>query len=120
MFALLNPFAAGADKIAPAAAVAMVKSGEAVLIDVREPAEFAQSRADGAVNIPVSQLSWMGDPSSADSAVALTTGKPVILYCASGARSGMAGKLLRKRGHKTVYNLGSLNEWRNGGGRVLG
>lgn len=118
LLSMFNPFSAGAESIDPVEAVTKVKKGQAVLVDVRDAQEFAGGHAKGAINIPVSQVSQLADPSGARCKPELKSGKSVILYCASGARSGMAGKLFRKLGHESVYNLGALGSWQNAGGRV--
>ena len=44
--------------------------------------------------------------------------RPVILYCASGGRSALSGKLLKEMGYKEVYNLGAFKDWAESGGEV--
>ena len=116
---MLNPFAVGAAGIDPVAAVSLVKKNKAVLVDVREAAEFHHGHAKGAINIPMGEIALKADPNRHECPAELKEGKPVILYCASGARSGMAGKMFRKLGHEEVFNLGGLGAWQNAGGRVV-
>lgn len=61
---------------------AMVRAGEVVVVDVREVDEFAQGHIPGAINMPLStfQPSQLPD----------TGGKPLVLNCLGGKRSGMA------------------------------
>jgi len=119
LLTLLNPFGAKAESLDGVTAVSMVKSGKAVLLDVRDPSELAQGgRASGAINVPLSALAKRADPKTSQCEPALREGRPIILYCATGARSGMAGKLLRKLGHETVYDLGSISTWSNAGGKL--
>ncbi|RYH09056.1 rhodanese-like domain-containing protein [Tropicimonas sp. IMCC6043] len=115
---MFNPFAPGADRIDPVEAITMVKNGKAVLVDVREANEFAGGRAKGAINLPMGDLARRADPASPACEPALKNGRAVILYCASGARSGMAGKMFRKFGHESVFDLGGLNAWANAGGKL--
>ena len=42
----------------------------------------------------------------------------VILYCASGGRSALSGKVLKDMGYERVYNAGAFKEWAEGGGPV--
>jgi rhodanese-related sulfurtransferase len=42
----------------------------------------------------------------------------VILYCASGGRSALAGKTLKDLGYEKVYNLGAFKDWAESGGKV--
>ena len=44
--------------------------------------------------------------------------KNVILYCASGGRSALAGKLLKDMGYEQVYNVGGFKDWADSGGAV--
>lgn len=79
-------------------------AGGALLVDVRSPAEFAAGHIDGARNVPVSELGQRAGELGA-------TDRPVIVYCASGTRSAMAKRALRKAGYAQVYNLGSMRNW---------
>jgi rhodanese-related sulfurtransferase len=73
------------------------------LIDVRGPDEFSRGALPGAVNIPVQMLSNASGQLAAD--------KPVVLYCASGARSAQACMMLQQMGFNEVYNLGSFQKY---------
>jgi rhodanese-related sulfurtransferase len=42
----------------------------------------------------------------------------MILYCASGGRSALGGKLLKDMGYEKVFNLGGFKDWAAGGGKV--
>ncbi len=74
----------------------------AVFVDVRTPAEFAAGSRPGSLNIPLDTL-----PAGA---ARLDKDKPVILCCASGARSGIAAAILKRQGFKKALNAGP---WRN-------
>lgn len=74
----------------------------AVLVDVRSPAEFESGHATGSLNLPLHQL--------AQRAHEIPPSVPVVVGCASGTRSGMAARQLKKLGFQEVYNIGS---WRN-------
>lgn len=69
----------------------------AVVVDVRTPMEFRGGHAEGALNLPMDQL--------ADLAGKLDKSRPVLLCCASGARSASAARLLRKKGFE-AFNAG--------------
>jgi phage shock protein E len=84
------------------AAKRLVAEG-AALVDVRSPGEFAAGHIDGAVNIPVQDLSSRMREIPKD--------RPVVLYCASGMRSGAAARLLRSAGRTDVHNLGGISRW---------
>jgi phage shock protein E len=71
------------------------------VIDVRTPAEFQDGAYPGAVNIPLATLpARMMELEPKD--------KPIVLYCASGARSGQAARLLKQAGFTDVVNAGGL------------
>jgi rhodanese-related sulfurtransferase len=74
----------------------------AVIVDVRSAAEFAAGSNPGSMNIPLDTL--------AKGAAKLDRNKPVVLCCASGARSGIAAGILKAMGFKNVTNAGP---WRN-------
>lgn len=95
--------------ITPAEAMRLLKSGEALLVDVREPAEVARSgRLEGALVVPLGALAARADPVGPDHDPAFRKDGPVILYCASGNRSNMGGQMLLGLGYRTVYNLGGI------------
>jgi rhodanese-related sulfurtransferase len=105
-------------KITGAQALEMVANG-AVLIDVRDGTEVAASgKAAGAVHIPRGSLEFKADLSSPTAEKSLSTDKPVILYCASGGRAALAGKLLKDFGYDKVFNVGGFKDWVEAGGKV--
>jgi len=76
----------------------------AQFIDVRQPEEYAQGHARGAVLRPLGELSsWVGT---------LKQEQPVVLICRSGNRSQIAAEALQKRGFKTLLNIqGGTPAW---------
>jgi rhodanese-related sulfurtransferase len=96
-----------------------VAAGEMLLIDVRDHGEVAQTgTAKGALHIPLMRLPMVADPRHPDFDRRLSGGKPIALYCASGARSGMGVNVLQKLGYGETHNLGGLSAWIAGGGAV--
>ncbi len=77
----------------------MSNSSDRVVIDVREPFEYKQGHVSGALNIPLSELS-AGHPKLNH----LDKSRPIITYCNSGNRSGMAVEILRKQGFSNTVN----------------
>jgi phage shock protein E len=75
----------------------------AQLIDVRSTMEFSQGAIDGAVNLPINTIQHNIDE--------IDKTKPVLLYCRSGARSGMVKNFLDSLGYQDVYNIGSYNRY---------
>ena len=80
--------------------------GEAVLIDVREPQEWAQVRIPGAVLLPLSGF----DPALVPALVGVQPGKKLVFHCRSGVRCGAAAELLSGAGlapgDAPIYRLG--------------
>jgi rhodanese-related sulfurtransferase len=96
----------------------MVAKG-ALLVDVRDSAELAQSgKAAGSRHIPRGSLEMKADLTgqSADKNFALD--RPVIVHCGAGGRAALAGKLLKDMGYEKVFNLGGLKDWAESGGEV--
>ena len=84
------------------------QGGRATLIDVREVDEFAAVRAQGAVNIPLSQFAQRVGEVPGD--------KDVLLICHSGYRSMQAALYLKRQGVERVSNVeGGTEEWENAG-----
>lgn len=73
-----------------------------LLVDVRSNAEFASGHIDGALHLPLDQLQQgaqrlLPDPS-----------QPLIVYCASGARSAFACAVLSQMGYSQAMNGGGM------------
>lgn len=91
----------------------------ALLVDLRDGTEIAATgKAVGALHVPRGLLEFKADPTSPAADKNFATDKTVILYCASGGRAALAGKLLRDMGYVKVYNLGGLKDWIDVGGKV--
>jgi phage shock protein E len=73
------------------------------VIDVRSAAEFRDGAYRGATNIPLAFLpARMHELEPRD--------KPIVLYCASGARSGQGARILKQAGFTDVINAGGLDD----------
>ena len=103
-FVFLRPLIA-APRIEPAQGLQKVASG-AVLIDVREPAEWAGGVVSGALLLPLSDLK--GPRALWTKELEAAKGKELVIYCRSGNRSGIAGAILEKEG-LTVWNAGGYS-----------
>ncbi len=119
-FGFANPFRSNTPAIGhlPAGqAVQMASDGGLTLVDVRDHSELAQTgKARGAIHIPLFQLNHKADPRHPECHPELKTDKPVAVYCATGARSQMAGRAMAKLGFTQVYNIGGLSHWQSAGG----
>ncbi len=92
-------------------------AGEALVVDVREPAEFAQGHLPGAVNLPRGVLEFQirTHPAVAGR-TAGSSALPLLLYCLTGGRSALAADSLGQLGFEDVRSLaGGLQAWRNAG-----
>ncbi len=111
--------AANTARLSPQEIVSRAANDQITVIDVRDHNEIAMSgKAAGAVHIPLAVLRMQADPSSPDFHPELKTEKPVAIYCASGARSGMAVRLFMSLGYSEVHNLGGLGHWQMAGGSI--
>lgn len=94
-------------QLAPMNAIRLINNNDdALIIDVRESAEFTKGHIGGAANYPVSTLK--------DKIEKLSKRKDsvVVAYCASGSASNKACRALTKAGFTNVYNIaGGLNAW---------
>ena len=81
-----------------------LEAGEAAaLIDVREPAEYAEAHVPGATLIPMDQLpARLGE---------LPTDRTIYVICRSGRRSGAMGPLLDAHGYDSVNVVGGTLAW---------
>eukprot|EP01031_Cornospumella_fuschlensis_P050681 gene50681-biopygen40692 len=85
-----------------------VRSGVALLIDVREPKEWADGVAQHAALLPLSDLH--GARTQWAPFLAQAGQRELLIYCAVGGRAGIAAKLLASEGCK-VANTGGLTDW---------
>jgi rhodanese-related sulfurtransferase len=82
-------------------------------------AEVQQSgKVAGAVHVSRGMLEFRADPASPYHDKNFATDKTVLVYCASGGRSALAGKALKDLGYERVYNLGAFKDWAESGGAV--
>lgn len=79
----------------------MIENG-ALIVDVRSVAEYQSGHYPGAINIPVDQVQKRVDEFGGKE-------NPIIVYCASGGRSGSAKSFLESIGFTNVTNAGGLS-----------
>ena len=109
---LLEAANAAVPKITPEQASDMIAKGNTLVLDVRDAPEVAASGTiAGAVNVSRGMLEFRADPESPYHDKNFEKGKNVILYCASGGRSALAGKLLKDMGYDKVFNVGGFKDW---------
>ena len=98
--------------MSPQEAAAAVETGLAVLVDVREPAEWNGGVARVAVLLPLSDL--RGPRKRWTPFLEKHRSKCILLYCQSGMRSGMAASILKAEGFNTA-NMGTFSNWHANG-----
>lgn len=83
----------------------LVTEENATVLDVRGPWEFEEGHVDGAINIPLDEI-----PMRVEEIRSMKM--PLVVYCRSGNRSGMAEMILKQSGVTDVYNGGGLADMR--------
>lgn len=97
----------------------LIADGNALVVDVRDPTEVqASGKVKGAVNVSRGMLEFRADADTPYHNPEFRKDRPIILYCASGGRSALSGKVLQEMGYDRVYNLGAFKEWAENGGEV--
>ncbi len=108
---LVWPLVAGsmnAGALNASGAVQLINREKAVVVDICEPAEFAAGHVTGAKNIP------LGDFEARLPGVVKNKALPLILVCASGARSARAVAIAKKLGYEQAQSLnGGLKAWKD-------
>jgi rhodanese-related sulfurtransferase len=100
----------GGPWVSPAQATHLINREDALVLDVREPSEFATGHVLGAKNLPVARMETAG------AEVMKRKDRPVIVYCDGGDRSGKAIAALKKQGFARLANLsGGLKAWQDAG-----
>ena len=84
---------------------------DAVVLDVREPAEWAAGHIDGAVHVPMNEVpqrvAYQPDT--------LTAGTPVVVVCKVGGRSAQVTAWLRHQGYDALNMDGGMLAWERAG-----
>ena len=97
-------------EVGAAAATQLINRQNAVLLDLREPKEYAAGRLPNALHIPLAQLATRGQE------LAKFIGRPIIAYCDRGNQSRTAAAALGKLGFTEVFTLhGGLRAWSEAG-----
>jgi rhodanese-related sulfurtransferase len=91
-------------------ATQLINREDAIVLDVRGPAEYAKGRLPGAKNIAAADMERrIGE-------VAKNKSRPVVVYCGGDGRSGRALDAIRKLGFERAYNLtGGYGGWKQAG-----
>ncbi len=116
---MLEAANAAVPKITPAQAREMIAKGDTLVVDVRDAPEVEKSgKVAGALHVSRGMLEFRADPESPYHDKSFTKDKAVIVYCASGGRSALGGKVLKDLGYERVFNLGGFKDWAESGGAI--
>lgn len=116
---MLDDANAAVPRVTPLLAREMMTKGNTLVVDVRDAPEVDKSgKVSGSVNISRGMLEFRADPDSPYYDVSFAKDKTIILYCASGGRAALAGKVLKDMGYDRVYNLGAFKAWAESGGAL--
>jgi rhodanese-related sulfurtransferase len=116
---LMDAANAAVPRITPAQARQMIAEGNTLVIEVRDAPEVEKSgKVAGALQVSRGMLEFRADPESPYHDKNFEQHKTLIVYCASGGRSALGGKVLKEMGYDRVYNLGAFKEWAESGGPV--
>ncbi|MCG7391964.1 rhodanese-like domain-containing protein [Microvirga sp. ACRRW] len=108
---LLAEANAAVTRLSPSEAKEKIRSGNVLVVDVRDPTEAQQTgRIKDAINVSRGMLEFRADPESQYHDPAFQKDKTILLHCASGGRSALAGKTLKDMGYTAVFNIGGFKE----------
>jgi rhodanese-related sulfurtransferase len=108
---LLAEANASVPKLSPADAAERMRSGDVLVVDVRDPTEVQQSgKLKGAVAVSRGMLEFRADPESPYHNPVFQKDKTILVHCASGGRSALAGKTLQEMGYTSVFNIGGFKD----------
>ena len=97
---------AGITELTPSQAQAWQAACGALLIDVREPDEFAAGHVPGAVNVPRGMLEFRIADLQPDG------NAPVLVYCKTSGRAALAAAAMRQMGYLNVQSIaGGFDAW---------
>jgi len=110
LFPLIQRRSSGMKEIGNTRLTYLLNREDASVLDIREAREMSGGKIVGATHIPLSQLKdRVGEIKAAKD-------KPLIVYCARGQRSLMAGGILKSAGFTELYNLnGGFKAWAEAG-----
>ena len=105
------------DNLSVAESAEEIARGDVLLVDLREPAERqSDGYIAGSILAPRGLLEFWADPTSSHHLPAFDPCRRTIVYCASGARSALAGATLRQLGYRHVAHIdGGIKAWKDAG-----
>lgn len=110
VFPLIQRRASGMAEIGSVRLTQLVNREGASVLDIRETREMAGGKIVGALHVPLSQLKERAADLGCDKS------KPLVIYCARGQRSLMAGSTLKGAGYTQLFSLaGGFKSWTEAG-----
>jgi rhodanese-related sulfurtransferase len=107
---------AAVPRLDPAEVRNRMNRGDVLIVDVRDAPELAAGgKLKGAIHVSRGMLEFRADPESPYHNPAFQKDKTVLVYCASGGRSALSGKVLKDFGYPSVYNAGGFKELADAG-----
>jgi rhodanese-related sulfurtransferase len=89
----------------------LIAAEDALLVDVRDANELAQSgKLEGALNVSRGMVEFRAEPELTYHKPDFRKDRPVIVNRASGGRSALAGQALQELGYERVFNLGGFKD----------
>jgi rhodanese-related sulfurtransferase len=97
-----------------------LEANDVLLVDLREPGERAEhGTIPGALAAPRGMLEFYADPATPYHKKEFDASRRILLYCASGGRSALAGATLKRLGYARVAHLdGGFKAWKESGREV--
>jgi rhodanese-related sulfurtransferase len=113
---LLTAANATVAKVSPPEASELMRGDNILILDVRDASEVEKTgKIKGAVNVSRGMLEFRADPDSQYYNPEFSKEKTVLIYCASGGRSALAGKTLKDMGYGSVFNIGGFKDLADAG-----
>lgn len=98
-------------------AIARVKAGNSIVVDVRDSSAIAESgTVAGALRIPRGFIEFAADEATPFHNSAMKKDADILLVCAAGGQAALAGKTLQDMGYQSVSNIGGISDWKDAGG----
>lgn len=108
---LMSDANAAVPKISVDEARKLVAEENALLVDVRDGTELANTgKLRGARHVSRGMIEFRADTEAPSHDPQFRKDRPVVLYCASGGRAALAGKVLKDMGYTKVHNLGGFKD----------
>jgi rhodanese-related sulfurtransferase len=113
---LMSDASAAVPRISVDEARRLLAKENALLVDVRDGTELAKTgKLKGATHVSRGMIEFRADADTPSHDPQFRKDRPIVLYCASGGRSALAGKVLKDMGYTKVHNLGGFKDAADGG-----